>query len=98
MAHFAELDDNNIVIRVLVTDNNDPAGDEGYSYLVNKFGGKWVQTSYNGKTRFNFAGIGYTYDEIADAFIAPKPECGHPELLLNDKYQWECNNPEHEIK
>jgi hypothetical protein len=74
MAHFAEIDENNLVIRVLVTDNNDPAGDEGYSWLVNNLGGTWIKTSYNGKIRYNFAGIGYIYDEVKDAFIAPEPE------------------------
>lgn len=99
MSHFAELDKNNKVIRVLVGNNNDPAGDEGYSWLVNNLGGTWVQTSYNAKIRYNFAGIGYSYDEEADAFIAPMPECGHPELNLNTTiYQWECNNQEHEIE
>jgi hypothetical protein len=90
MAHFAELDENNIVLRVLVTDNNDPNGDEGYQFLVDTFGGTWVQTSYNGTIRYNYAGIGYTYDPIDDAFISPSPECGHESLLLNDKKQWEC--------
>lgn len=90
MAHWAELDNDNKVIRVLVGDNNDPAGDEGYSWLIDNLGGTWVKTSYNGNIRYNFAGIGYSYDEAADAFIAPKPECGHTELLLNDKYCWEC--------
>jgi len=73
MAHFAELDENNIVIRVLVTDNNDPAGDEGYQWLVDNLGGTWVQTSYNATIRKNFAGVGFTYDATLDAFIAPKP-------------------------
>jgi hypothetical protein len=73
MAHFAELDQNNIVLRVLVTDNNDPAGDEGLSWLVNNLGGTWVQTSYNSTIRKNFAGIGFTYDTNLDAFIPPKP-------------------------
>jgi len=96
MAHWAELDKNNKVIRVLVGDNNDPAGDEGYQWLIDNLGGTWVQTSYNGNFRYNYAGIGYSYDETVDAFIAPKPECGHSELQLNDQYRWECNNPEHE--
>jgi len=90
MAHFAELDENNIVLRVLVTDNNDPNGDEGYQFLIDTFGGTWVKTSYNGNIRYNYAGIGYTYDPIDDAFISPSPECGHESLLLNDKKQWEC--------
>lgn len=73
MAHFAEIDENNIVLRVLVTDNNDPAGDEGYSWLIENLGGNWVKTSYNANIRKNFAGIGYTYDAERDAFIPPKP-------------------------
>jgi len=95
MSHWAELDNNNKVIRVLVGDNNDPAGDEGYNWLINNLGGTWVQTSYNGNIRYNFAGIGYTFDEDADAFIAPAP-CDHPELQLNAEYKWECENLEHE--
>jgi hypothetical protein len=73
MSHWAELDENNIVLRVLVGDNNDPNGDEGYQWLIDNLGGRWVQTSYNGNFRKNFAGIGYTYDEIRDAFILAKP-------------------------
>lgn len=71
MSHFAELDENNIVLRVLVGDNNMP--NEGYDWFVENLGGRWVQTSYNGNFRKNFAGIGYTYDEQLDAFISPKP-------------------------
>jgi hypothetical protein len=73
MSHFAEIDENNIVLRVLVGDNNDPAGDEGYQWLVNNLGGTWVKTSYNANIRKNYAGIGFTYDEIRDAFIPQKP-------------------------
>ncbi len=73
MAHFAELDENNIVTRVVVTDNNDPNGDEGYQWLIDNLGGNWIQTSYNRNFRKNFAGLGYTYDSTLDAFIAPKP-------------------------
>ena len=97
MAHWAELDNNNKVIRVLVGDNNDPAGDEGYQWFIDNLGGTWVKTSYNGNIRYNFAGIGYLYDEVSDAFIAPIPTCGHEELLLNHtNYRWECENVEHE--
>jgi hypothetical protein len=81
MAHFAELDQNNLVLRVLVTDNNAP--NEGLNWLMKNFGGTWVKTSYNtsggqhasGGTplRKNFAGVGYTYDTSRDAFIPPKP-------------------------
>jgi len=96
MSHWAELNNNNIVLRVLVGNNNDSAGDEGYSWLLDNLGGTWVKTSYNGNIRYNYAGIGYKYDEIADAFIAPKPNCGHDELLLNQQYRWECSNAEHD--
>lgn len=96
MSHWAELDDTNKVIRVLVCDNNDPAGDEGYSWLIENLGGTWVKTSYNAKIRYNFAGAGYTYDPIDDAFIAPAP-CEHDELILNDKKQWECANAAHVV-
>ena len=74
MSHFAEIDAENKVIRVLVGDNNDPAGDEGYQWLVDNLGGTWIKTSYNNNIRFNYAGIGYSYDEARDAFIAPEPE------------------------
>ena len=71
MSHFAELDENNVVLRVLVGDNN--MNNEGYDWFVENLGGTWVKTSYNGNIRKNFAGIGYTYDEDRDAFIPPKP-------------------------
>ena len=74
MSHWAELDSDNKVIRVLVGDNNDPAGDEGYQWLIDNLGGTWVKTSYNGTIRKNYAGVGYSYDEVRDAFIAPEPE------------------------
>ena len=96
MAHWAELDSENKVLRVLVGDNNDPAGDEGYQWLLDNLGGTWVKTSYNAKIRYNFAGIGYSYDPIDDAFIAPAP-CEHDELTLNDKKQWECPDSSHVV-
>jgi hypothetical protein len=89
MSHWAEIDTNSKVIRVLVGDNNDPAGDEGYQWLIDNLGGTWIKTSYNGNIRYNYAGVGYSYDPIDDAFIAPIP-CEHPELLLNDLKRWEC--------
>ena len=70
MSHWAELDNTNKVIRVLVGNNND--ADEGEAF-VNSLGGTWVKTSYNSNIRKNYAGIGYTYDAARDAFIAPKP-------------------------
>lgn len=90
MSHWAELDEDNKVIRVLVGDNNDPNGDEGYQWLIDNLGSTWVKTSYNATIRYNYAGIGYTYDPDADAFIAPRPECGHKELFLTDAFKWNC--------
>lgn len=74
MSHWAEIDKDNKVIRVTVGDNNDPAGDEGYQWLIDNLGGTWIKTSYNGNIRKNYAGIGYTYDAVRDAFIPPKPQ------------------------
>ena len=72
MSHFAEIHADKKVIRVLVGDNSMP--NEGYDWLVNNLGGTWIQTSYNNRIRFNYAGVGYTYDEGRDAFIAPEPD------------------------
>ena len=71
MSHWAEIDQTGLVLRVLVGDNNEP--DEGQAFMES-LGGTWVKTSYNGKIRKNYAGIGYTYDANRDAFIAPKPD------------------------
>jgi hypothetical protein len=98
MSSWAELDTQNIVIRVLSGDNNDPYGDEGYQWLLDNLGGIWVKTSYNGNIRYNYAGIGYKYDADADAFIAPRPQCGHTELFLNDLYRWNCQRCELDLK
>lgn len=96
MSHWAELDETNTVIRVLVGDNNDPAGDEGYQWLIDNLGGTWVKTSYNGSIRYNYAGVGYTYDPIDDAFIPPIP-CDHAELVLNQQKRWECTHASHVV-
>ena len=97
MAHFAELDDNKIVLRVLAISNEDITdenGDEqeslGIEFCKNLFGGEntWVQTSYNNNFRKNFAGVGYTYDKTRDAFIPPKP---YTSWTLNETTcQWEA--------
>ena len=91
MSHWAEIDNNNKVLRVTVGDNNLP--DEGYEWLLDNLGGTWIKTSYNGNIRFNYAGIGYTYDELRDGFIPPK--C-HDEAVVNDKCLWDCTNADHE--
>lgn len=93
MAHHAKIE-NGIVTQVIVTCDADE--DTFANRMLAETGEQWVRTSYNGKIRFNFAGAGYTYDSVADAFIAPNPGCGHPELILNtDNYRWNCDNDEH---
>lgn len=93
MAHVAELNEINEVVRVVVISNDyEPNVEE---FATNLFGGTWKQTSYNGTFRYNFAGIGFIYDPVDDAFIPPMP-CNHEELLLNDKKRWECSNEEHQ--
>jgi hypothetical protein len=79
MAHFAEIDQTNIVLRVIVVDNKDTRDQEGKEneaigakFCHDLLGGRWVQTSYNGNIRGSFAGIGYLYDPIQDIFIAPQ--------------------------
>ena len=95
MSHWAEIDENNIVVRVLVGDNSEP--DEGESFM-NSLGGTWVKTSYNGNIRKNYAGIGYSYDAARDAFIAPKPEC-HPDKVTfeEETCTWSCPDASHVI-
>ena len=92
MAHFAEFDDNNIVLRVIVVSNDD-APDEaaGIEFCRGLLGGNWKQTSYNTQAgvhtsggtplRKNYAGVGYCYDEVRDAFIPPSP---FPSWIVND--------------
>jgi hypothetical protein len=87
MSHWAEIDDDNKVIRVLVGDNNDPNGDEGYQWLLDNLGGTWIQTSYNGNFRGCYAGIGYAYDSVNDVFIAPKPFAS---WSLDENFKWQA--------
>lgn len=105
MSHWAELDENNIVLRITVGDNNDP--DEGYSWLVNNLGGRWIKTSYTSRAgkrvdpdtlevigdnhfRYNYAGVGYIYDEEYDAFYPPDPSSATSVYVLNrETFLWE---------
>ena len=91
MSHFAEIDNQNKVIRVLVGDNNDQAGDEGYQWLIDNLGGTWIQTSYNHNFRKQYAGIGYTYDAVNDVFIAPQP---YASWSLDENFDWQPPTPE----
>lgn len=104
MAHFAELDSNNVVLRVIVLDNsmmldenNQESEDKGISFIKSLFGEDtiWKQTSYNNNIRKNYAGIGYTYDSNRDAFIAPKPE-GDYWILDEETCRWIDPRPQPE--
>ena len=100
MAHYAYLE-NNVVVDVIVGKNETELinGLDTETYYASGTDYTVKRTSYNNNIRYNYAGIGYTYDETADAFIAPKPECGHIELTLDrNTYRWKCENQEHEIE
>jgi len=94
VAHFAEIDENNIVLRVVVVDDDvirdaDGRHNEllGQQYCNRILDGRWVQTSYNSTFRVRFAGVGYRYDEERDAFLTPRP---FSSWLLNEQtYNWE---------
>jgi hypothetical protein len=91
MSHWAEVNEENVVVRVLVGDNNDPNGDEGYQWLLDNLGGTWIKTSYNGNIRKNYAGVGYTYNEQRDAFVPPKPF--ESWILNEDTCLWDAPTP-----
>jgi hypothetical protein len=97
MAHFAKLDSNNTVLEVNVVNNEvldvDNEEASGVTFLTEWSGGHsdWKQTSYNSTFRKNFAGIGYTYDETRDAFIAPKPF--ESWLLDEESCTWRAPTP-----
>jgi hypothetical protein len=99
VAHYAEIDTdrNNVVLRVVVVDNKDTADAQGVekehigaAYLERLLGGTWVQTSYSGKLRKHYAGIGYTYDTALDAFVPPQP---YPSWTLDDDCNWQAPVP-----
>lgn len=74
MSHFAEINENNIVVRVLVGDNDDPNGDEGKKWFEENLGGTWIQTSFSASFRGKFACIGMQYNSEKDEFEYPKIE------------------------
>jgi hypothetical protein len=93
MAHYAQIDENNIVTQVIVIDNKDTADANGVekeyigaAFCERLFGGTWKQTSYNGNIRKNYAGIGYTYQADIDAFVPPKP---YASWTLDANTQWQ---------
>lgn len=97
MAHFAEINEENIVTQVIVVHNNELlAGEEeseekGIDFCESLFGHRnWVQTSYNSNIRYNYAGIGYTWDPDNNAFYEPQP---YPSWSLNEDFKWEAPVP-----
>jgi hypothetical protein len=98
MAHFAELDENNVVLQVIVVHNNELLDDEGQEneakgveFCSTLFGhNNWVQTSYNHSMRKQFAGVGFTYDDVNDIFVAPQP---YPSWSLDDNSDWQPPTP-----
>lgn len=98
MGHFAEIDSNNVVLRVIVVANKDTADANGVekehigaAFCERVLGGTWKQTSYNANIRKNYAGIGFTYQSDIDAFVPPQP---YPSWVLNTTTaQWEAPVP-----
>lgn len=98
MAHFAQLNEDNLVTQVIVVANEDTADQDGVeneaigaAFCNNLLGGRWVQTSYNANIRKNYAGIGYKYDATLDAFIPPQPFASW--TLNEETAQWEAPTP-----
>ena len=98
MAHYAFLK-NNIVTEVItgVDETTLIEGLNPETWYGNLRGQVCKRTSYNGNIRYNYAGVGFTYDPIDDAFISPMPDCGHEELTLNQLKRWECANVAHQL-
>lgn len=96
MAHYAFLDNNSIVTEVIVGKDETELieGLDPETWYGNYRGQVCKRTSYNNNVRYNYAGISYSYDAEADAFIAPRPTCGHKELFLNDNFKWNCQRCE----
>jgi hypothetical protein len=98
MAHFAQLNEENLVTQVIVVANQDTADQDGVEneaigieFCTNLLGGTWKQTSYNANIRKNYAGVGYKYDAALDAFIPPQPFASW--TLNNQTAQWEAPTP-----
>lgn len=107
MAHWAQIDGNNYVVRIIVGDNS--LEDEGYNWIISNLGGNWLKTSYTSRGgkkinpdtgeiisdnhfRFNYAGPGYRYDEQRDAFIPPKPDDSRNWILNEETCLWELSS------
>ena len=100
MAHYAFIT-NGIVTEVItgIDETELIEGLDPETWYGNFRGQVCKRTSYNNNYRYNYAGKGYTFDSVANAFIAPMPECGHSELILNTTiYRWECSSAEHKAE
>jgi hypothetical protein len=97
MAHFAKLNESNIVIQVIVVANEELLENgmeletKGIEFCKSLFGGNWKQTSYNGNSRKQYAGIGHTYDVVNDVFISPKPFAS---WALDSNFDWQPPTPQ----
>jgi hypothetical protein len=97
MAHFAQINEQNVVVQVIAVSNADapdpyPASEALGQAFIASLGlpGEWRQTSYNGTFRVHYAGIGFTYDAQADVFIPPQP---FPSWTLDDQWNWQPLTP-----
>tara|TARA_B100001939_G_C16522334_1_gene438438 strand:- start:23 stop:403 length:381 start_codon:yes stop_codon:yes gene_type:complete len=97
MAHFAEINEENIVTQVIVVHNNEllvgeeESEEKGIDFCESLYGHRnWVQTSYNNNIRYNYAGVGYTWDPDNNAFYEPQP---YPSWSLNEDFKWEAPVP-----
>ena len=100
MAHYAFLDDNNVVTEVItgIHETETIEGLDTETWYANFRGQVCKRTSYNGNIRKNYAGVGFTYDAAKDAFIAPKANCHSEEVLNEATCRWTCNNSEHIVE
>jgi hypothetical protein len=100
MAHYAFLDDNNVVTEVItgIHETETIEGLDTETWYGNFRGQVCKRTSYNGNIRKNYAGIGFTYDAARDAFIAPKANCHSEEVLDEATCRWTCSNAEHTLE
>jgi len=101
MAHYAFLDNNNIVTEVItgIDETQTIDGLDTETWYGNFRGQVCKRTSYNNNIRYNYAGVGFTYDAVANAFIAPAPTCGHAEVALDtNNYRWTCASTEHNLE
>jgi hypothetical protein len=91
MAHFAQVDENNVVTQVLVVPDEQEHRGQDFLAIDLGLGGRWIQTSYNGNIRKQYAGIGFTFDEQADVFVAPRP---YPSWNLDENHDWQPPVPQ----